>query len=258
MRKRIVMILAASLLLLTACAAPAEDTPEEPEEEAGPAVETVPPVSTEPRNMLPGLDVSGLEETMPEADFAAFQAYLPVLTGEETFRWVAGPYDSGDPDGEWEPFDADMEAVYNRYWTDTGREEPPEALDLDRLAVADIVGDAEPELMLLLQDRGYNYLVFHREDGVIYGTSFVIRQFECLQKTGIYLGSGGADISYYHQLSFHDGRFWGEQLGEKVLDRCWLNGQEVSEAEFDAWYEANMTNDVTWYSPDGTVIPENM
>ena len=60
--------------------------------------------------MLPGLDVSGLEETMPEADFAAFQAYLPVLTGEETFRWVAGPYDSGDPDGDWEPFDADMAA----------------------------------------------------------------------------------------------------------------------------------------------------
>ena len=43
-----------------------------------------------------------------------------------------------------------------------------------------------------------------------------------------------------------------------MLDRCKLNGQEVSEAEFDAWYEANMTNDVTWYSPDGTVIPENM
>ena len=67
------------------------------------------------------------------------------------------------------------------------------------------------------------------------------------------VGSGGADVSYYHQLSFHDGRFWDEQLGEKVLDRCWLNGQEVSEAEFDAWYAANMTNDVTWYSPDGTV-----
>ena len=28
-----------------------------------------------------------------------------------------------------------------------------------------------------------------------------------------------------------------------------MNGREVSEADFDAWYEANMTNDVTWYSP---------
>ena len=257
MRKRIVIVLAS--LLLTACAAPAAETLEEPENgaDAGPAVETVTPVSAEARNMLPDLDVSGLKETMPEADFAAFQAYLPVLTGEETFRWVAGPsYD--DWEGAWEPFAADMEAVHDRYWGDDEVENPPETLTLDRLAVADIVGDEEPELVLLLQDRAYNYLVFHREDGVIYGASFVIRQFECLQKTGIYLGSGGADVSYYHQLSFHDGRFWGEQLGEKIGDDCVLNGREVSEAEFDAWYEANMTNDVTWYSPDGTVIPENM
>ena len=253
------MIALAAPLLLTACAAPAADTPEEPESgaDAGPAVETVSPVSPELRNMLLDLDVSGLEETMPEADFAAFQAYLPVLTGEETFRWVAGPYD-GHPDGDWEPFDADMAAVYGRYWGDDEVEDPPGTLTLDRLAVADIVGDAEPELVLLLQDRAYNYLVFHREDGVIYGTSFYIRWFESLQETGIYMGSGGADVSYYHQLFFHDGRFWDEQLGEKIGDDCELNGREVSEAEFDAWYAANMTSDVTWYSPDGAVIPENM
>ena len=93
---------------------------------------------------------------------------------------------------------------------------------------------------------------------MVYGTSFVYRRFESLQETGVYMGSGGVNASYYYRLSFHDGRFWGEQLGEKVLDRCWLNMREVSEAEFDAWYAANMTNDVTWYSPDGTVIPENM
>ena len=257
MRKRIMIVLAS--LLLTACAAPAADTLEEPENgaDAGPTVEAVPPVSAEARNMLPGLDVSGLEETMPEADFAAFQAYLPVLTGEETFRWVAGPYD-GHPDGDWEPFDADMAAVYDRFWGHDDVEDPPGTLTLDRLAVADIVGDAEPELVLLFQDRAYNYLVFHREDGVIYGTSFYIRWFESLQETGIYMGSGGADVSYYHQLFFHDGRFWDEQLGEKIGDDCELNGREVSEAEFDAWYAANMTSDVTWYSPDGAVIPENM
>ena len=67
-----------------------------------------------------------------------------------------------------------------------------------------------------------------------------------------------ADVSYYYQLSFHDGRFWGEALGEKVVDRCQLNGMEVSEADFNTWYEENMTNDVTWYASDGAVIPENM
>ena len=51
---------------------------------------------------------------------------------------------------------------------------------------------------------------------------------------------------------------WGEALGEKVVDRCQLNGMEVSEADFNTWYEENMTNDVTWYASDGAVIPENM
>ena len=115
MRKRIVMLLAASLLLLARLRRPGGGHAGRTGRRGGAAVETVPPVSTEPRNMLPGLDVSGLEETMPEGDFAAVQAYLPVLTGEETFRWVAGPYDSGDPDGDWEPFDADMAAVHDRF-----------------------------------------------------------------------------------------------------------------------------------------------
>ena len=43
-----------------------------------------------------------------------------------------------------------------------------------------------------------------------------------------------------------------------MVDRCQLNGMEVSEADFNTWYEENMTNDVTWYASDGAVIPENM
>lgn len=259
MRKRSMTALVASLLLLTACTAPAEKSEGQvpaADAEATDFQERADPAPESP-NLLPDLDVSGLEETMPETDFAAFRAYLPVLTGEESFRWVAGPYD-GYPDGDWEPFDAFMAAVHDRYWSDSEAENPPETLTLDRLAVADIVGGEEPELVLLLQDRGYNYLVFHRESGEVCGTSFSVRWLMDLQKSGIYMGSGGADVSYYYQLSFHDGRFWGEALGEKVVDRCQLNGMEVSEADFNTWYEENMTNDVTWYASDGAVIPENM
>lgn len=81
--------------------------------------------------------------------------------------------------------------------------------------MADIVGGEEPELVLLLQDRGYNYLVFHRESGEVCGTSFSVRWLMDLQKSGIYMGSGGADVSYYYQLSFHDGRFWGRRWAKR-------------------------------------------
>ena len=95
-------MLAAALVtafLLTACGARTEETPApapaEPEEM--PASEESQPPGEAPRDMLPGLDVSALKATMPEADYEAFTAYLPVLRGEQTFRWVAGPYD-GYPD----------------------------------------------------------------------------------------------------------------------------------------------------------------
>ena len=101
MRKRSMTALVASLLLLTACTAPAEKAEGQvpaADAEATDFQERADPAPESP-NLLPDLDVSGLEETMPETDFAAFRAYLPVLTGEESFRWVAGPYD-GYPDGD--------------------------------------------------------------------------------------------------------------------------------------------------------------
>ena len=121
MRKRSMTALVASLLLLTACTAPAEKAEGQvpaADAEATDFQERADPAPESP-NLLPDLDVSGLEETMPETDFAAFRAYLPVLTGEESFRWVAGPYD-GYPDGDWEPFDAFMAAVHDRYWSRGG------------------------------------------------------------------------------------------------------------------------------------------
>ena len=67
MKMRTMIALAASLLR-PACAAPAEDS-----QEAAPAADGEAPVFQEeadtvpePRNMLPGLDVSGLEPSMTD------------------------------------------------------------------------------------------------------------------------------------------------------------------------------------------------
>ena len=203
-------MLAAALVtafLLTACGARTEETPApapaEPEEM--PASEESQAPGEAPRDMLPDLDVSALKATMPEADYEAFTAYLPVLRGEQTFRWVAGPYD-GYPDYNWEPFDADMTAVRDQLWRGFEKE-PPETLALDRLAVQDIDGDGTAELVLLFQDGAYNYLVLHREEDAVYGTRLYVRWFEGLQKNGVYIGAAGAGDSTYLRMAFRNGRF---------------------------------------------------
>lgn len=244
--------------LLTACGARTEQPPAPAPEESA---ETPAPEET-PRDMLPGLDAAALKDTMPEEDYEAFAAYLPVLRGEQTFRWVAGPYD-GYPDYDWEPFDADMAAVRDQLWSGyiTDPEELPETLTLDRLAVQDMDGDGTAELVLLFQDGAYNYLVLHREEDDVYGTSLYVRWFEGLQKNGVYWGAGGAGDSTYYRMSFRDGRFEQEELAHEVEwangRTCTLGGETVTEADFDAWYTENMVGDVTWYAPGGSVIPEN-
>ncbi len=218
MRKRSMTALVASLLLLTACTAPAEKAEGQvpaADAEATDSQERADP-APESQNLLPDLDVSGLEETMPETDFAAFQAYLPVLTGEGTFHWVAGPCD-GYPDGDWESFDADMAAVHDRYWGGYEAEDPPETLKLDRLAVADIVGDEEPELVLLFQDRAYNYLVFHRENGEVYGTSFCVRWLRVSRKAAFIWAPAGrtsaTTISCSSTTAVFGTNSWGKRSG---------------------------------------------
>lgn len=254
----------AALLLLTACGAQTErlPVPEEPPAAGDGAVsvgENAPQAAVPARDMLPGLDVSALKEAMPEADYAAFEGYLPILRGEAAFRWVAGPYDGYE--SEWEPFDADMTAVRDKLWDGYGKE-PPEALTLDRLAVQDIDGDGTAELALLFQDGAYNYLVLHQEEGTVYGTSLYVRWFEGLQTNGVYTGAGGAGDSTYYRMSFQNGIFEQRELGRKIdgASVCYreLDGREVTEETFDAWLEENMVGDVTWYAPGGDVLPDSM
>lgn len=262
------MTLAAALLaafLLSACGARTEQTPApapaEPEEM--PTSEETQAPGEAPRDMLPELDSSALKATMPEADYEAFTTYLPVLRGVQTFRWVAGPYD-GYPDYDWEPFDAGMTAVRDQLWSGyiTDSKELPETLTLDRLAVQDIDGDGTAELVLLFQDGAYNYLVLHQEEDTVYGTRLYVRWFEGLQKNGVYVGAAGAGDSTYFRMAFRNGRFEDKELAHRLEwatgYKYTLGGQEVTKEAFDTWLAETMVGDVTWYAPDGAVIPENL
>lgn len=224
--------------------------------------ETVEKIAAEePRkNMLPGLDTDAVAAAMPEADWKAFERFLPVLRNETAFRWVAGPYDGYESD--WKPFDATLADFHDQLWDGFAIEDPPEALTLDRLAVQDMDVDGEPELVLLFQDGAYQYLILRREGEIVYGTSMGVRWFEELQTSGVYIGSGGAGDHTYHRMTFEDGRFADRELARKVEGASGavytLDGQETTKEAFDAWYAENMVGGVTWYAPDGTPFQDGM
>ncbi|MFR3922535.1 MAG: hypothetical protein ACLTYN_11825 [Dysosmobacter welbionis] len=138
--------LVASLLLLTACTAPAEKAEGQvpaADAEATDFQERADPARSPESVAGPGCLRAGGDHAGD--GLCGFPGVLPVLTGE-SFRWWRGRttairMETGSP----------LTPLWRRSMTDTERfeaENPPETLTLDRLAVADIVGGEEPELVL--------------------------------------------------------------------------------------------------------------
>lgn len=243
---KIITILFAACIL-TACGVQKDTVPQVP---ARPEilVETPEELSN---NMLPALDIAALESAMTKEDYAAFAEYLPVLRGEETFCWVAGPY-RGYPDYDWKSRDVTLEEFHCELWGDN--EHKTETLLLDRLAMQDIDGDGGSELVLLVQDMAYNYLILSYKDDTVYGTDLYVRWFGDLQRNGVYVGSGGAGDQTYYQMAFRNERFEQQELGHKsewaTGCECTIDGEPVTKESFDDWLEKTMVGEVIWYLPE--------
>lgn len=251
-RRRAASLAAACLLALTACGAP-----------ASPAVEAPPAEPAAPAEPAKGLDLlaspsavelSAFQAQMPPAEYAVLESCLPLLRGEETFVWTSGPLRE-----DWSPREVTLRAFHDGFWGE--EEDVPETLTLTQLSVVDLDGDGTMELILCFEDMLWQFLILHRENDAVYGTDLYVRWFEGLQQNGVYVGSGGAAISYYHTIAFQDGRFVEQDLGyeswhngndgpgvQMIMDYE-IAGQPVTEAEFAAWRAELMVGDAAWYAP---------
>ena len=268
-------ILAAALLtllaafFLTACGA-REETAPVPAEPSPPAevVETqeappAPEKSVPP--LLASVDFSAFQDTMSPEEWEGLCLYLPVLEEDAAFHWIVGTELTEDAlyhktsEGVQEQGTVTLAEFHKARWA--WNSEAPEELVLNRLAVQDVDGDGVPELVMLFEELGWYYLIFHQEGETFYAVEFPIRWFEDLRQNGVYIGSGGAGSSWYYRMSFRDGVFEQQELGHREEwasgGEYELDGEAVTKADFDAWLAENLAAGVTWYAPDGSVIPEN-
>ena len=205
----IALLSALFLLALTACAAPPPEESSEPE--PSPAL---------------SLDLETLERTMSEDRYAALTGFLPVL--EEgaplSLAW-------GETEAPEDTTVAGYLDFFRRSWDGEG--EAP--LAVDYVMAEDLTGDGQLELILHFPDFGGNFLILHREGDAFHGLSLGERSFLDLQSSGVFEGSGGAAVHYYHRLTFRDGALAVENLGSQVDGVCTIAGETVSQAEFDQW-----------------------
>ena len=267
MGKRILTAVLLTALFLTACGAQTEQTPAPAEPPTDGKGEMVPTTSEgSGAGLLASVDFSALQDTMTPEEWEGLSRYLPVLEENAVFHWIIGtelaedaPYHKTS-EGVRERGTVTLAEFHKARWAWSG--EAPEKLILNRLTAQDTDGDGVPELVMLFDELGWYYLIFHQESGTFYAVEFPIRWFEGLQKNGIYIGSGGVGSSWYYRMSFRGGVFEQQELGHReewaTGSEYELGGQEVTKAGFDTWYTENMVGDVTWYAPGGAVIPENM
>lgn len=205
----IALLSALLLLALTACAAPPPEESSEPE--PSPAL---------------SLDLETLERTMSEDRYAALTGFLPVLEEGAPLSLAWGETEA--------PEDTTVAGYLNffrRSWDGEG--EAP--LAVDYVMAEDLTGDGQLELILHFPDFDGNFLILHREGDAFHGLSLGERSFLDLQSSGVFEGSGGAVVHYYHRLTFRDGALAVENLGSQVDDVCTIAGETVSQAEFDQW-----------------------
>ena len=267
MVKRIWMTALSALLaalILTACGGRREQTPpsaEPPADEKGEAAAS----AGSGGGLLASVDFPALRDTMTPEEWEGLSRYLPVLEENAAFHWIVGTELAEDAPrhktsaGVGERGTVTLAAFHKERWA--WNDEAPEELALDRLAVQDTDGDGVPELVMLFDELGWYYLIFHQEGETFYAVEFPIRWFEFLRQNGVYLASGGVGSSWYYRMSFRGGVFEQQELGhrEEGVDGSAyeLDGEEVTKAVFDAWLTQTMADSVRWYAPDGTVIPEN-
>ena len=163
---------------------------------------------------------------MSEDRYAALTGFLPVL--EEgaplSLAW-------GETEAPEDTTVAGYLDFFRRSWDGEG--EAP--LAVDYVMAEDLTGDGQLELILHFPDFGGNFLILHREGDAFHGLSLGERSFLDLQSSGVFEGSGGAVVHYYHRLTFRDGALAVENLGSQVDDVCTIAGETVSQAEFDQW-----------------------
>lgn len=113
------------------------------------------------------------------------------------------------------------------------------------ISLMDIDGDGEKEFIMSSVYDGET-LVLHRENDAIYGIGFWAKGIAKLQKSGLFMCSGGGHSSY-RQLVFQNGMFVEEVLAERRRSKFYISGQEVSEAEIEEWENIYLNNEAGWY-----------
>lgn len=201
--------------------------------------------SEETSMKLNEIDWTTYEKKLSEDEYQVLQKYISVLTGKAGFLW------------DYSFFTGKKGKVYKKVtlqqFLDAQCDENPdgfrETLILNSLAFCDVFQSGSKDLVLHLENHGWEYLILHYDNGKIYGVDQPERCFEMLQANGLYYGSGGASTGYYRRMSFTKGKCSASLVALRDEKTFYIGSKIVSEKKFQKWKKENFSDEVKWYAP---------
>ena len=196
---------------------------------------------------LKDIDWDSVAARVSEEEAKALQKYQSVLEGE-SFVWIYRTDEKDETDTYvHEQKQLTIQGMTDEYFR-LNEMEPKDAV-VDSFLFADVFQTGEKNICVLFRYFGYNWLILHEDNGVVYGIDMPVRWFQGVQKDGLYYGSGGAGVSYYHRMSFENGDYVEENIGDVIYGEFFIDDVKQSETVYQKWIEDNIKEQVQWYEP---------
>ena len=196
---------------------------------------------------LKDIDWEAFQTRISDDESQVVQKYLPVLQGEE-FVWI---YRSGEGEETDTYIHAQRQLTIQDMVTSEMEGYGEESVEpvVDSIIFADVFQSGKKDMAVLLTYGGWNWLILHEENGIVYGIDMPVRWFEGVQEDGLYFGSGGAGLSYYYRMKFANGDYTEESVGDVISGELYINDEKQSDEKYQTWMKENIKEEVKWYAP---------
>ena len=158
------------------------------------------------------------------------QEIVDVLLYDKEFTYNSDYYESDDDKSIMVTKMSDFKDIYGSN---------PEAIrEVDKYVVVDIDQDGQSEVVVYMEYPGEDVIVFHSENGIVYGYKFVFRAAQWIAPGGYLHGSSGAADNDTDTIVFNKDKYTKvEKLGTESDGTYYVDGVQVTEEEYIKVYD---------------------
>lgn len=190
------------------------------------------------------VDWNGYQEKLSADDYQILQKYMPVLTENTEFIWIQQMSDGG--------FEKRKVTLQNFLFIQGEGETEQirkQKMILNSIALCDVFQTGHKDLILHIENYGWEYIILHYEKKKLYGIVMPERWFGGVQGNGMYYGSSGAFSGRFCRMIFSEDGYSEKVLAGKDEKRCYIGQKKVSRKKYETWVEKNASDEVKYYIP---------